>query len=96
MIQWDSLIAHPDGRVDYRRVARLVSILLGIGAGCILLFAAVLEVAGRSVPFSSALLTNVWAMIVPITSGLALDGVAAIRNKQPGQQDLPPPGGTEG
>lgn len=70
MIQWSSLIAGPDGQIDYVRVRSLISVLLAIGAGI-----TTVAVVFRDTQVVSEALVGIMvgALVLPLTTGRATD-----------------------
>lgn len=73
-LRWGSLIATPDGEIDYARVRSLVAILLAIAGGVAL----VLVMAGVLRPGTEVVMIGVGALVLPLTGGKIGDAVTAM------------------
>lgn len=73
-----SLIARPDGEIDYGRVRSLASVILALSAGLV----ACLVMAGTMTPDTDVFLIGVSAMVAPLTGGKIMDAVAAMRARR--------------
>lgn len=68
-IEWSSLIADDKGRIDYGRMARLLSLLLALAGGTTV----TLAMAGL-IHVSDFLAMGAGMLVAPLTVGKAVDG----------------------
>lgn len=71
MIRWQTLIADPDGTIDYVRVRSLVSILLAVAAGVMAVWVVFISRAINETLVGIA----VGALVIPLTGGKIGDAI---------------------
>jgi hypothetical protein len=83
-IRWGSLVASPEGEIDYIRARGLVSILLALAGG----LAVIAGLSGLLNAPTDIVMIGVGALVLPLTGGKIAEGIASrlpttVINNQP-------------
>ncbi len=88
-VRWASVLATPDGEIQYDKLRSLASILLALFGGGVLVAA----MTGLIHPATEVLLVGVPALVLPLTGGRLADSVASFRLRSASQADPESPAG---
>lgn len=83
--RWGSLVAGLDGEIQSEKLRTLAAILLAVSGGAVLVAA----MTGLIHPPTDILLIGVSALVLPLTGGKVMDGIAKMRGDK---SESPAPG----
>lgn len=86
-VDWSSLIAGPDRRICEKKLRSAVAVALALLGGLVAIAAAVMEIALRTPIETGNLWPMVGALVLPLTGGKIMDGVAALAARKQASRD---------